>query len=124
MYNADVSEIEKLSQQLPQPVGYKLLLAVAKLDEKKGSLLLPDQYRALEDAATIVGCVLRMGTAAYNDAAKFPTGPWCKIGDWVIFRSYSGTRLKVGEQEIRLINDDQIEAVIDDPRVLSRAGGV
>jgi co-chaperonin GroES (HSP10) len=55
------------------------------------------------------------------DQDKFPTGPWCNVGDWVIFRSYSGTRLKIGEQEFRLINDDTVEAVVEDPRTIDRA---
>ena len=71
--------------------------------------------------ASIFGYVVAMGEDAYQDKAKFPNGPWCKIGDWVIFRSYSGTRLKVEDQEFRLINDDTVEAVVDSPAKIERA---
>ena len=62
-----------------------------------------------------------MGDVCYSDEKRFPTGPWCAVGDWVMFRPYSGTRFKIRGQEFRLINDDTIEAVVDDPREYSRA---
>jgi co-chaperonin GroES (HSP10) len=58
---------------------------------------------------------------AYGDEKKFPTGPWCKVGDWVVFRAYSGTRVKIHGREFRLINDDTVEAVVEDPRGVVRA---
>ena len=71
---------------------------------------------------SIVGCVIAMGKDSYRDKKKFPTGPWCQIGDWVIFRAYSGTKMKLsGGQEIRLINDDTVEGIIADPRRVVRA---
>lgn len=106
---------------MPQPAGYRILIAIVKKEEKIGSIITPEQWRKAEETASIVGCVISLGSLAYSDPDKFPTGPWCKEGDWVIFRSYSGTRLKVGEQEFRLINDDTVEAVVDDPRTISRA---
>jgi co-chaperonin GroES (HSP10) len=69
----------------------------------------------------MIGFVVSMGPDAYSDDKKFPTGPWCKEGDFVMFRSYSGTRFKVMGEEFRLINDDTVEAVVDDPRGYSRA---
>lgn len=107
--------------ELPKPAGYRILIAIAKKEEKVGSILLPEQFRKAEETASIVGCVLDMGPLAYQDENKFPTGPWCQVGDWVIFRAYSGTRLKIGEQEFRLINDDTVEGVVDDPRRIERA---
>ena len=65
--------------------------------------------------------VIALGEAAYKDAEKFPDGPYCKEGDFVIFRSYSGTRFKLRGEEFRLINDDTVEAVVDDPREYTRA---
>jgi len=65
--------------------------------------------------------VLDMGDQAYSDADRFPTGPWCKQGDYVMFRANSGTRFKVGKQEYRLINDDTVEAVVQDPSKITRA---
>ena len=74
-----------------------------------------------EEHATTVLFVLRVGPDAYKDTAKFPTGPWCKQGDFVLVRTYSGTRFKIFGKEFRLINDDQVDAVVLDPRGLTRA---
>ncbi len=106
---------------LPQPKGYKILIAIPKRDEKIGSIHIPEQLRKAEESASLFGCVVAMGDTAYLDQDKFPTGPWCQEGDWVVFRSYSGTRLKVHGVEYRLINDDTVEAVVDDPRSIERA---
>jgi co-chaperonin GroES (HSP10) len=113
---------EKIASQLPEPKGFKLLIALPEFKELTDSgIYLPDQVREKESLATIVGFVLKMGDMAYKDESKFPTGPWCKQGDWVLFRAYSGTRIKIHGQEFRLINDDTVEAVVDDPRGFARA---
>jgi co-chaperonin GroES (HSP10) len=69
-----------------------------------------------EEVGSIVGFVLKMGPDAYADAQRFPSGAYCKEGDWVLMRSYSGTRFSVHGKEFRLINDDSVEAVVEDPR--------
>jgi co-chaperonin GroES (HSP10) len=74
-----------------------------------------------EEHATTVLFVLKVGPDAYKDSAKFPAGAWCKEGDFVLVRTYSGTRFKIYGKEFRLINDDQVDAVVDDPRGLTRA---
>lgn len=120
MYSADVKLPEKST--IPDPKGYKILVAVPTVEEKTaGGIIRPDLLRKQEEVASIFGYVVAMGDSAYMDEQKFPTGPWCKIGDWVIFRSYSGTRLKIDNQEFRLVNDDTVEAVVDDPRNITRA---
>ena len=81
---------------------------------------MPDGLRAAEETASIIGFVMAMGADAYKDHSKFPNGPFCKKGDFVIFRSYSGTRFKIHGKEFRLINDDTVEAVVDDPRGYTR----
>jgi co-chaperonin GroES (HSP10) len=107
---------------IPTPVGYRLLIALPDVEDKtKGGIFIPDKLREAEKVASVVGLVVAMGDLAYKDPDKFPTGAWCKEGDYVIFRSYSGTRLKVGTQEFRVINDDTVEAVVDDPRKIVRA---
>ena len=68
-----------------------------------------------------LGAVIDMGDQAYTDEARFPTGPWCKVGDYVMFRTNTGTRFRVGQQEYRMMNDDSIEAIVDDPGAISRA---
>lgn len=107
---------------MPEPSGYKILIALPEVNEKtQGGVLLPDEMKDREGIASILGAVIKLGPDAYGDRGKFPSGPWCKEGDFVIFRSYSGTRFKVEGQEFRLINDDTIEAVVDDPRGYERA---
>jgi co-chaperonin GroES (HSP10) len=64
---------------------------------------------------------MAMGSDCYKDESKFPTGPWCKEGDWVVMRAFSGTRISIHGKEFRLINDDTVEAVVDDPRGIQRA---
>ena len=123
MYSAEKIELdEETTRKLPEPKGYKLLIAIPKLEEKtQGGVIIPDKLKGLEQTASIVGLVIALGDAAYKDAEKFHDGPYCKEGDFVIFRSYSGTRFKLRGEEFRLINDDTVEAVVDDPREYTRA---
>lgn len=115
------AEMDK-AQRVPAPSGYKILIALPEVKEKtKGGVFLPDHLKDREGVASILGFVVAMGPDAYKDESKFPTGPWCKEGDFVIFRSYSGTRFRVDGKEFRLINDDTVEAVVDDPRGYERA---
>ena len=108
--------------QLPVPAGFRLLIALPELEEKTDSgIYLPEQVREKESLATVVGFVLKMGSLAYKDPAKFPDGAWCKEGDWVLFRAYSGTRIKIHGREFRIINDDTVEGVVEDPRGIARA---
>ena len=110
------------ARQLPEPSGYKILIMLPQMEEKtEGGVYIPEERRSAEETASIVGFVIKMGDLCYQDASKFPTGPWCKEGDWVMFRAYSGTRFKVHSAEFRLINDDTVEAVVQDPRGVRRA---
>jgi co-chaperonin GroES (HSP10) len=112
--------------ELPEPKGYRLLIAIPKKEEtfKDSQIVIAESVRQREETASIVGLVVKLGSQAYQDPEKFPDGPWCKEGDFIIMRSYSGTRFKVstpqGDQEFRLINDDTVEAVVADPRVVTR----
>lgn len=120
MYSAKIKDVE--GSIIPDPKGYKLLVAIPSVEaQTSGGIYRPDSLIKLEEVASIFGYVVSMGEDAYQDAKKFPNGPWCKVGDWVIFRSYSGTRLKVEDQEFRLINDDTVEAVVDSPAKIERA---
>ena len=123
MYHAEVIEEYRNDDALAEPVGYRLLIAMPQIDDKtEGGVVLPDELKDREQVASIVGCVIAMGKDSYRDKKKFPTGPWCQIGDWVIFRAYSGTKMNLsGGQEIRLINDDTVEGLIKDPRRVVRA---
>jgi co-chaperonin GroES (HSP10) len=120
VYSTQIKDVE--GSVIPDPKGYKLLVAIPTVEEKTaGGVYRPDNVIRAEEVASIFGYVVSMGDDAYQDAKKFPNGPWCKVGDWVIFRSYSGTRLKVEDQEFRLINDDTVEAVVDSPAKIERA---
>lgn len=108
-------------QVVPKPRGYKLLVVVPAHKQKTdGGVELPDDYRERQQTSTMVARVVDMGDTAYADGTRFPTGAWCEIGDWVMFRAHSGTRFKVGTQEFRLINDDTVEAVVADPTQIDR----
>ena len=117
-----VEEAVEKATQLPEPCGYKMLIGLPKIEEKyESGILKADAIVRQDEVATVVGFVLKMGPDCYKDTNKFPTGPFCKEGDFVLMRTYSGTRFKVHGQEFRLVNDDSVEAVVQDPRGLSRA---
>ena len=117
---------EDVMKELPDPKGYKLLIAIPKKEEtfKNTQIIIAETERKKEEIASIVGLVVKMGSLAYRDEEKFPDGQWCKEGDFILMRAYSGTRFKVstpqGDQEFRLINDDTVEAVVADPRAITR----
>ena len=116
-----MTEEQKTASQLPDPKGYKLLIALPEPDEKTGGgILKAKQTMDIEEIGSICGFVLKMGADAYNDEKRFPNGPYCKEGDWVLMRSYSGTRFKIHGKEFRLINDDSVEAVVQDPRGIEK----
>ena len=119
-----IKDEERSAKQLPIPVGYKMLIALPDVEETVGDGLLVKAKMTMdaEEVTTVVAFILKQGPDCYQDKAKFPTGPWCKEGDFVIVRAYSGTRFKVHGKEFRLINDDSIEAVVEDPRGITRAG--
>ena len=114
---------DEVEAQLPKPVGYRLLIALPQIEETIGEMgiLKAKQTMREERVMSTVGLVLDMGDQAYSDKSRFPNGPWCKVGDYVVFPSYSGTRVSVNGVEYRLMNDDSIEAVVADPRGVSRA---
>jgi co-chaperonin GroES (HSP10) len=116
-----VASAAEKAAQLPDPKGYKILIGLPKIEEKyESGILKADAVVRQDEVATVVGFVLKMGPDCYKDEVKFPTGPYCKEGDFVLMRTYSGTRFKVHGQEFRLINDDSVEAVVQDPRGFSR----
>ena len=122
MYAANKLEDSELQAKLPEPKGFKVLIAVPELDGKtEGGVIMPDALKSMEETASIIGFVIKTGPEAYTDKERFPSGPYCEEGDFVIFRSYSGTRFKVLGKEFRIINDDTVEAVVEDPRGYSRA---
>ena len=115
-------ESAQRAKQLPDPKGYRILCAVPAIEDTyENGILKADSTVAVETHSTTVLFVVKLGPDAYKDDKKFPTGPWCKEGDFVLARPNSGTRLKIHGREFRLINDDTVEAVVADPRGISRA---
>ncbi len=116
----EASDAEK-AKQLPEPSGYHILIGIPESEEKTdGGILKARQTIEIEETATIVGFVIKLGPDCYQDKKRFPSGPWCKEGDFIIMRAYSGTRISIHGKEFRLINDDTVEAVVEDPRGISR----
>lgn len=113
---------EEMEAQLPKPVGYMILVALPKVEEAyESGIIKPEQSRREEYILSSMGAVIDMGNQAYADKDRFPTGPWCKVGDFVMFRPNTGTRFKVNGSEYRLMNDDSVQAVVADPRGIVRA---
>ena len=112
----DESDARK-ANQMPKPKGYKILIALPEPDEKTdGGIIKASQTLHTEEVGSIVGFVIDMGPDAYANHGRFPTGPFCKKGDWLLMRSYTGTRFMVPGKEFRVINDDRVDAVVEDPR--------
>jgi len=108
---------------LPKPTGWKILCGVPDVSDKfdNSNIVKAESIMRQEEHSTTILFVLDVGSEAYKDTTKFPNGPWCKPGDFVLVRTYSGTRFKIYGKEFRLLNDDQIDAVVDDPRGITRA---
>ena len=103
-------------ERLPNPTGWRLLILPYRGKGKtEGGVLLPDAVVDRESVATVCGYVLKAGPLAYKDKEKFPSGAWCKEKDWVIFGRYAGARFKIDGGEVRILNDDEVIAVIQDP---------
>ncbi len=116
------SEEDQKAKQLPEPSGYRILIALPNPEEKtEGGIIKAASLVERESVGSICGFVMKLGPDAYEDKKRFPNGAYCKEGDWIIMRSYSGTRFLVHGKEFRLINDDSVEAVVEDPRGVVKA---
>lgn len=103
-------------ERMPKPTGWRILILPYRgAKQSKGGVLLADETIERNSLATVVGYVLSVGPEAYADTTKFPTGPWCKKGDWVMIGRYAGTRFRIEGGEVRIINDDEVIATIADP---------
>ena len=112
----------QMARQLPEPRGWRLLCSlVTATDQYDSGIVKADETKKIEELTSPVLFVLKLGDLAYKDEAKFPTGAWCKEGDFVITRPYTGTRIMIYGKEFRVIYDDQVEAVVEDPRGITRA---
>lgn len=120
--NGEVPEsAEDKAKQLPQPTGYHVLCAIPEVEEEyESGLVKASNTLHYEEMLTTVLFVVAMGPDAYKDPKKFPSGPWCKVGDFVLVRPNAGSRLVIHGKDFRLINDDIVEAVVQDPRGIRR----
>jgi co-chaperonin GroES (HSP10) len=113
---------EEKAKQLPEPSGYRILCAIPEMEEVFDSGIVKAEITMHhEELLTTVLWVMKMGPDCYKDAGRFPSGPWCKVGDFVLVRPHAGSRLKIHGREFRIINDDSVEGIVQDPRGISRA---
>jgi co-chaperonin GroES (HSP10) len=114
-------EAEERAKQLPKPQGYRVLCAIPEAEEAYDSgIIKSDETRRHDELLTTVLFVVDLGPDCYSDIARFPNGPWCKKGDFILVRPNAGTRLVIHDREFRIINDDSVEAVVEDPRGIKR----
>jgi len=114
-------EAEQKATQLPKPQGYRILCAIPEAEEAfDRGIIKSDETRRNDELLTTVLFVVAMGPDCYADKNRFPNGPWCKAGDFVLVRPNAGTRLVIHDREFRIINDDSVEAVVEDPRGIKR----
>jgi len=121
MYSASKEVGQEVASKIPEPSGYKLLIKPLEVKEKTDSgIYMPDALKNAEQTASLIGFVVKAGPDAYGDQDKFPNGPYCKEGDFVLVRPHAGTRLNIHGKSFRLINDDSVEGVVEDPRGIYR----
>lgn len=115
---------EEKAKQLPKPKGYKILCAIPEQEKEfEGSeigLIKSSETLRYDELLTTVLFVVDLGDDCYRDTTKFPTGAWCKKGDFILVRPNAGTRLVIHGKDFRIINDDSVEAVVEDPRGIKR----
>jgi co-chaperonin GroES (HSP10) len=116
----DKSDEEKATQ-LPKPSGYRILCAIPEMEKEYDSgIIKADETVRIEETLTTVLFVVDLGPDCYSDKDRFPNGPWCKKGDFILTKPYAGSRLVIHGREFRIINDDTVEAVVADPRGIKR----
>jgi co-chaperonin GroES (HSP10) len=112
---------EEKATQLPKPSGYRILCAIPEMEkEYESGIIKADETVRVEETLTTVLFVVDLGPDCYADKARFPSGAWCKKGDFVLVKPYAGSRLVIHGREFRMINDDSVEGVVDDPRGIKR----
>ena len=111
-----VEKYKEETEKLPKPTGWRILVLPFRMGEKtKGGILMGQDTLDKQQVASQCGNVLAMGTHCYRDKERYPDGPWCKVGDWVIFARYAGSRIQIEGGEIRLLNEDEILATVKNP---------
>ena len=115
------SSNEEKAKALPEPSVYRILVAIPEQEkEYESGILKADKTMQYEEILSTVFFVVKMGPDCYQDKGRFPNGPWCKVGDFILARPNSGTRLKIHGREFRILNDDSVEGIVQDPRGITR----
>ena len=115
---------KKAASKLPEPCSYHILVALPEQEEKtEGGIYLTDNVREREETASITAYVMALGPDCYAETTqrKFPSGAYCKEGDWIVMRAYSGTRIEIHGKKFRLITDDVPQAIVENPLGVIRA---
>ena len=113
---SEKKEVTNEKDKLPQPTGWRLIVLPFKMDEKtKGGIIMNESTLEKQQVASQCGNVLAMGPQCYTDKERYPEGPWCKVGDWVIFARYAGSRIQIEGGEVRLLNEDEVLATVKNP---------
>ena len=120
----DATQVER-AKQVPKPTGYHILCAIPEIEKEVElgnglKLAKAEETMRMEEALTTVLFVVALGPDCYKDEKRFPSGAWCKEGDFILVRPHSGSRLVIHGREFRLLNDDTVEAVVDEPRGIMR----
>ena len=112
---------DEKAKQLPRPQGYRILCAIPEVEKEfESGIVKADETLRYDELLTTVLFVVELGPDCYQDKTRFPNGAWCKRGDFILVRPNTGTRLVIHDREFRIINDDSVEAVVDDPRGIKR----
>ena len=113
---SEKKEVTKEKAKLPEPTGWRLIVLPFKMDERtKGGIIMNESTLEKQQVASQCGNVIAMGDACYVDKERYPNGPWCAVGDWVVFARYAGSRIEIDGGEVRLLNEDEILATIKNP---------
>lgn len=113
----DPNDISNMLDKVPEPTGWRILVRPYIPPKKtKGGIYMSDDSQERIALATVCALVIKCGSLCYKDEEKFPEGPWCKEGDWVIFGRYAGSRFKTELGEVRILNDDEIIGTVKDPQ--------
>ena len=121
--NAAIGDEERSARQLPKMSGYRILLGLPEAkDTYESGIIKADKTLHYEQLSSVIGFVMDTGPDCYIDKVKFPTGPWCAVGDFVLVGAYKGTRFSIHGKEFRVISDDEVLGVVDDPRGYGRSG--
>jgi len=110
------------TEKLPKPTGWRIIVLPFKMNDRtEGGVIMTESTLERQQVASQCGLVLAMGPQCYKDKERYPEGPWCKVNDWVVFARYAGSRINIEGGEIRLLNDDEILATVQDPKDILHA---